>query len=192
MSNTCTTNYVIRGEKENLEKLYAAIEKASDGDIAELYKAVVGPLPKDPNVNTRGSFEDYILTAIDGVPVIQAITFSAWTACEALMEGILNAFSLRANWYTEEPGCLVYEKHDNDDDFGRNFVVDDSDEGVCYYDSIEEIAHNYRAVLGDDFVKKCATELNAAAMQDVLQLRLKRQASDDGDAFIYVHEIEQF
>ena len=106
MANICTTNYVIEGEKEELDALYETMKNLQGQDLAQLVKA----LGKNPDeVMCRGEW-----TELERKDDTLRMTFeTAWTPCYEVTNLLKTTYpSLRIYYKAVEPGCEVYLKND--------------------------------------------------------------------------------
>jgi hypothetical protein len=118
MANICITNYVIEGEKKELDALYQKMKELRGQSLGQLVEA----LGKNPDeIMCRGDWSD--LERHGGT---LRMTFeTAWTPCyevTLLMKAVYP--SLRIYYKAEEPGCEVYLKNDAD---GKYFPETESD-----------------------------------------------------------------
>jgi hypothetical protein len=118
MANICTTNYVIEGEKNELDALYETMKNLQSQGLGQLVKA----LGKNPDeVMCRGEWSD-----LERQDDTLRMTFeTAWTPCYEVTN-LLKAThpSLRIYYKAEEPGCGVYLKNDAE---GKYFPETESD-----------------------------------------------------------------
>lgn len=122
----------MRGPVSALEKFVEAYEEVSEYEsrVADVYGALKGG---DPDIDDdRG-----MITWCEDVDVADgSLRFhvdSAWCAPTDAMMLICEKLGVRVNWYSEEPGCEVYEKHDDDGDFDDyEYIVDDTENGEMY------------------------------------------------------------
>ena len=126
MANICTTNYVIEGEKKELDALYETMKKLQDSGASVEYATGLGllveALDKAPNeVMCRGGW-----TELEREGDILRMTFeTAWTPCYEVTQLMKAVYpSLRIYYKAEEPGCEVYLKNDAD---GKYFPETESD-----------------------------------------------------------------
>ena len=106
MANICTTNYVIEGEKNELDALYETMKKLQGQDLAQLVKA----LGKNPDeAMCRGEWSD-----LERQDDTLRMTFeTAWTPCYEVTDLLKATYpSLRIYYKAVEPGCEVYLKND--------------------------------------------------------------------------------
>ena len=106
MANICTTNYVIEGEKNELDALYETMKNLQGQALGQLVKA----LGKDPDeVMCRGEWSD-----LERQGDTLCVTFeTAWTPCYEVTNLLKTTYpSLRIYYKAVEPGCEVYLKND--------------------------------------------------------------------------------
>jgi len=126
MANICITNYVIEGEKKELDALYETMKKLQDSGASVEYATGLGllveALDKDPNeVMCRGGW-----TTLEREGDILRMTFeTAWTPCYEVTD-LLKAIypSLRIFYKAEEPDAGIYLKNDAE---GKYFPETESD-----------------------------------------------------------------
>ena len=118
MANICITNYVIEGEKKELDALYQKMKELRGQSLGQLVEA----LGKNPDeIMCRGDWSD--LERHGGT---LRMTFeTAWTPCYEVTQLMKAVYpSLRIYYKAEEPGCEVYLKNDAD---GKYFPETESD-----------------------------------------------------------------
>lgn len=106
MANICTTNYVIEGEKNELDALYETMKNLQSQALGQLVKA----LGKSPDeVMCRGEWSD-----LERQDDTLRMTFdTAWTPCYEVTDLLKVAYpSIRIYYKAVEPGCEVYMKND--------------------------------------------------------------------------------
>ena len=106
MANICATNYVIEGEKNELDALYETMKNLQGQALGQLVKA----LGKSPDeVMCRGEWSD-----LERQDDTLRMTFdTAWTPCYEVTDLLKVAYpSLRIYYKAVEPGCEVYLKSD--------------------------------------------------------------------------------
>ena len=106
MPNICTTNYVIEGEKKELDALYETMKNLQSQGLGQLVKA----LGKNPDeVMCRGEWSD-----LERQDDTLRMTFeTAWTPCYEVTNLLKTTYpSLRIYYKAVEPGCEVYLKND--------------------------------------------------------------------------------
>ena len=106
MANICTTNYVIEGEKEELDALYQTMKEQQENNLGCLVKEL-GKNPEE--VECRGEWTDLERQG----DTIRMTFETAWTPCYEVTNLLKEAYpSLRIFYKAEEPGCEVYLKND--------------------------------------------------------------------------------
>jgi hypothetical protein len=106
MANICTTNYVIEGEKKELDALYETMKSLQNPNLGQLVKA----LGKNPDeVLCRGEWSE-----LERQDETLRMTFeTAWTPCYEVTNLLKTTYpSLRIYYKAVEPGCEVYLKND--------------------------------------------------------------------------------
>ena len=106
MANICITNYVIEGEKNELDALYETMKNLQSQGLGQLVKA----LGKNPDeVMCRGEWSD-----LERQDDTLRMTFeTAWTPCYEVTDLLKVAYpSIRIYYKAVEPGCEVYMKND--------------------------------------------------------------------------------
>ena len=126
MANICITNYVIEGEKKELDALYETMKKLQDSGASVEYATGVGLL-----VEALGKAHNEVMcrggwTTLEREGDILRMTFeTAWTPCYEVTQLMKAVYpSLRIFYKAEEPGCEVYLKNDAD---GKYFPETESD-----------------------------------------------------------------
>ena len=118
MANICITNYVIEGEKKELDALYQTMKEQQENNLGCLVKALG---KKTEEVECRGVWTD-----LERQGDILRVTFeTAWTPCYEVTTLLKEAYpSLRIFYKAEEPGCCIYLKNDAE---GKYFPETESD-----------------------------------------------------------------
>ena len=118
MANICTTNYVIEGEKNELDALYETMNNLQGTNLGQLVKA----LGKNPDeVMCRGEWSD-----LERQDDTLRMTFeTAWTPCYEVTDLMKEKFpSIRIYYKAVEPGCEVYLKNDAEGKYFPETEVD--------------------------------------------------------------------
>lgn len=162
-----------------------AYEEVSEYEsrVADVYGALIGG---DPDIDDdRGMItwcED--VDAADGS--LRFHVDSAWCAPTNAMMLICKRLGVRVNWYSEEPGCEVYEKHDDDGDFDDyGYIVDDYEEGEMFnFETFKEVV--------DFFDFELSVE-EAASVKDVDELtEIVNDAREKaGRETVGIYEVEE-
>lgn len=114
MANICTTNYVIEGERKELDALYETMKKLQESGTSVAYATGLGllveALGKDPNeVMCRGGWTELIREG----DTLRMTFETAWTPCYEVTDLLKATYpSLRIYYKAVEPGCEVYLKND--------------------------------------------------------------------------------
>ena len=118
MANICTTNYVIEGEKKELDALYQKMKELQGQDLGLLVKA----LGKNPDeMECRGEWTELVRED----ETLRMIFETAWTPCYEVTNLLKSVYpSLRIFYKAEEPGNEVYLKNDAD---GKYFPETEAD-----------------------------------------------------------------
>jgi len=126
MANICITNYVIEGEKKELDALYETMKKLQESGASVEYATGLGllveALGKDPSeVMCRGGW-----TELERKDDTLRITFeTAWTPCYEVTDLMKAIYpSLRIFYKAEEPDAGIYLKNDAE---GKYFPETESD-----------------------------------------------------------------
>lgn len=136
MANICITNYVIEGEKTELDALYEKMKKLQDGGAPVEYATGLGllveALGKDHNeVMCRGGWSELERSG----DILRTTFETAWTPCYEVTDLLKATYpSLRIYYKAEEPGNGVYLKNDAE---GKYFPETEAD-GVAFELMTEE------------------------------------------------------
>lgn len=136
MANICVTNYVIEGEKTELDALYEKMKKLQDGGAPVEYATGLGllveALGKDHNeVMCRGGWSELERSG----DILRTTFETAWTPCYEVTDLLKATYpSLRIYYKAEEPGNGVYLKNDVE---GKYFPETEAD-GVAFELMTEE------------------------------------------------------
>ena len=126
MANICTTNYVIEGEKKELDALYETMKKLQESEASVEYATELGllveALGKDPNeVMCRGGWTELVREG----ETLRMTFETAWTPCYEVTDLLKTTYpSLRIYYKAVEPGCEVYLKNDAE---GKYFPKTEAD-----------------------------------------------------------------
>ena len=129
MANICATNYVIEGEKKELDALYQKMKELQGQDLGLLVKA----LGKNPDeMECRGEWTELVRED----ETLRMIFETAWTPCYEVTNLLKSVYpSLRIFYKAEEPGCEVYLKNDAE---GK------------YFPETEADGHPFKLMTGED------------------------------------------
>ena len=129
MPNICVTNYVIEGEKTELDALYEKMKELRGQSLGQLVEA----LGKNPDeIMCRGDWSDLERQG----DTLRMIFETAWTPCYEVTNLLKAVYpSLRIFYKAEEPGCEVYLKNDAE---GK------------YFPETEADGHPFKLMTGED------------------------------------------
>ena len=118
MANICATNYVIEGEKKELDALYQMMKEQQENHLDCLVKALGKNLEE---VECRGEWTDLERQG----DTLHMTIETAWTPCYEVTSLMKEAYpSLRIFYKAVEPGCEVYLKNDAE---GKYFPETETD-----------------------------------------------------------------
>ena len=153
MPNWNTTDYTLYGNKDNIKRLYTDLKNTVDIDRTKESKPFtflgnsywLGYIKKSllPDVEeelpARGEIsyiEEEIEDHDNDMASLKLTTETAWVACSELMDKIAEKYDLQLFYYSEEPGCGIFETNDVEGQFySFRYMVDSEKEGIEYYDS---------------------------------------------------------
>ena len=118
MANICITNYVIEGEKKELDALYQKMKELQGQNLGQLVES----MGKNPDeVMCRGEWSD-----LERQGDTLHVTFeTAWTPCYEVTNLMKAVYpSLRIFYKAKEPGNGIYLKNDAE---GKYFPENESD-----------------------------------------------------------------
>ncbi len=141
MPNICTTNYVIEGEKKDLDALYGTMKKLQEmeqplvenGFGVTWLGCLVKALGKEPeNVLCRGQ---WIELEREG-DTLRTTFETAWTPCYEVTQLLKTVYPSLCFYYkAEEPDCGVFLKNDAE---GKYFPETETEDGCKYELHTEE------------------------------------------------------
>ncbi len=126
MANICITNYVIEGEKKELDAVYETMKKLQDSGASVEYATGLGLLvealgKKPEEVECRGECTELVR---EGDTLLMTFE-TAWTPCYEVTNLLKAVYpSLRIFYKSEEPGNEVYLKNDAE---GKYFPETEAD-----------------------------------------------------------------
>lgn len=194
MANLCCTEYVLYGAQEKVLELYNDLKEVLDVDRTEesrpftfsgssyrlgyvrqsLLPEVTEELP------ARGEIS-YIDEEIDlyenEMATLKLTTATAWCACSELMDKIAEKYDLQLFYYSEEPGCGIFETNDTDGNFfPYRFMVDSDKQGIEYYESFDQVS---------DVIEK----MTGIRLNDISEAEDKLSSFNEDDNFLIINEI---
>lgn len=194
MSNLNTTDYTLYGNKENVTRLYNDLKNTVDIDRSKESKPFtflgnsywLGYIKKTllPDVQedlpARGEItwmEEYIDYHDNNMASFKLTTETAWVACSELMDKIAEKYDLQLFYYSEEPGCGIFETNDTEGLFySFRYMVDSEEDGIEYYESFEQVA--------DVIENKTGIRLN-----DISEAYERLSAFNNDESFIIINEV---
>lgn len=194
MPNWNTTDYTLYGNKENIKRLYTDLKKTVDIDRTKESKPFtflgnsywLGYIKKSllPDVEeelpARGEIsyiEEDIEDHDNDMASLKLTTETAWVACSELMDKIAEKYDLQLFYYSEEPGCGIFETNDTEGLFySFRYMVDSEKEGIEYYDSWDEVVSVIKSITG-------------ITLDNISEAEDKLSAFNDDDTFLIINEI---
>lgn len=194
MPNWNTTDYTLYGNKENIKRLYTDLKKTVDIDRTKESKPFtflgnsywLGYIKKSllPDVEeelpARGEIsyiEEEIEDHDNDMASLKLTTETAWVACSELMDKIAEKYGLQLFYYSEEPGCGIFETNDTEGLFySFRYMVDSEKEGIEYYDSWDEVVSVIKSITG-------------ITLDNISEAEDKLSDFNDDDTFLIINEI---
>ncbi len=194
MPNWNTTDYTLYGNKENIKRLYTDLKNTVDIDRTKESKPFtflgnsywLGYVKKQllPEVEeelpARGEIsyiEEDIKDYGNDMASLKLTTETAWVACSELMDKIAEKYCLQLFYYSEEPGCGIFETNDTEGLFySFRYMVDSEKEGIEYYDSWDEVVSVIKSITG-------------ITLDNISEAEDKLSAFNDDDIFLIINEI---
>ncbi|WP_349975463.1 DUF1281 family ferredoxin-like fold protein [Phocaeicola dorei] len=194
MPNWNTTDYTLYGNKDNIKRLYTDLKNTVDIDRTKESKPFtflgnsywLGYVKKQllPEVEeelpARGEIsyiEEDIKDYGNDMASLKLTTETAWVACSELMDKIAEKYSLQLFYYSEEPGCGIFETNDTEGLFySFRYMVDSEKEGIEYYDSWDEVVSVIKSITG-------------ITLDNISEAEDKLSAFNDDDTFLIINEI---
>ena len=194
MPNWNTTDYTLYGNKENIKRLYTDLKKTVDIDRTKESKPFtflgnsywLGYIKKhllpevEEELPARGEIsyiEEDIKDYGDDMASLKLTIETAWVACSELMDKIAEKYGLQLFYYSEEPGCGIFETNDTEGLFySFRYMVDSEKEGIEYYDSWDEVVSVIKSITG-------------ITLDNISEAEDKLSAFNDDDTFLIINEI---
>jgi len=93
------------------------------------------------------------------------------------MDKIAEKYCLQLFYYSEEPGCGIFETNDTEGLFySFRYMVDSEKEGIEYYDSWDEVVSVIKSITG-------------ITLDNISEAEDKLSAFNDDDTFLIINEI---
>lgn len=194
MPNWNTTDYTLFGYKENIKRLYTDLKKTVDIDRTKESKPFtflgnsywLGYIKKSllPEVEeelpARGEIsyiEEEIEDHDNDMASLKLTTETAWVACSELMDKIAEKYNLQLFYYSEEPGCGIFETNDTEGQFySFRYMVDSEKEGIEYYDTFDQVAESI-------------ADMTGIWLNNISEADDKLSAFNNDDTFLIINEI---
>lgn len=108
---------------------------------------------------------------------LKLTTETAWVACSELMDKIAEKYDLQLFYYSEEPGCGIFETNDIEGQFySFRYMVDSEKEGIEYYDTFEQVA-------------EVIAKMTGIRLNNISEADDKLSAFNNDDTFLIINEI---
>ena len=194
MPNWNTTDYTLYGNKDNIKRLYTDLKNTVDIDRTKESKPFtflgnsywLGYIKKSllPEVEeelpARGEIsyiEEEIEDHDNDMASLKLTTETAWVACSELMDKIAEKYDLQLFYYSEEPGCEIFETNDLGGQFySFRYMVDSEKEGIEYYDTFEQVA-------------EAIAKMTGIRLNNISEADDKLSAFNNDDTFLIINEI---
>jgi len=194
MPNWNTTDYTLYGNKDNIKRLYTDLKNTVDIDRTKESKPFtflgnsywLGYIKKSllPEVEeelpARGEIsyiEEEIENHDNDMASLKLTTETAWVACSELMDKIAEKYDLQLFYYSEEPGCEIFETNDLEGQFySFRYMVDSEKEGIEYYDTFEQVA-------------EAIAKMTGIRLNNISEADDKLSAFNNDDTFLIINEI---
>lgn len=194
MPNWNTTDYTLYGNKDNIKRLYTDLKNTVDIDRTKESKPFtflgnsywLGYIKKSllPEVEeelpARGEIsyiEEDIEDHDNDMASLKLTTETAWVACSELMDKIAGKYDLQLFYYSEEPGCEIFETNDLEGQFySFRYMVDSEKEGIEYYDTFEQVA-------------EAIAKMTGIRLNNISEADDKLSAFNNDDTFLIINEI---
>lgn len=194
MPNWNTTDYTLYGDKENIKRLYTDLKKTVDIDRTKESKPFtflgnsywLGYIKKhllpevEEELPTRGEIS-YIEEDIEyhgnDMASLKLTTETAWVACSELMDKIAEKYELQLFYYSEEPGCGIFETNDTEGQFySFRYMVDSEEDGIEYYESFEQVS-------------EAIENLTGIRLNDISEADERLSAFNNDESFLIINEV---
>lgn len=194
MPNWNTTDYTLYGDKENIKRLYTDLKKTVDIDRTKESKPFtflgnsywLGYIKKSllPEVEeelpARGELsyiEEEIEDHDNDMASLKLTTETAWVACSELMDKIAEKYDLQIFYYSEEPGCGIFETNDTEGQFySFRYMVDSEKGGIEYYDTFDQVTESI-------------ADMTGIWLNNISEADDKLSAFNNDDTFLIINEI---
>lgn len=194
MPNWNTTDYTLYGNKENIKRLYTDLKKTVDIDrtkeskpftflgnsywLGYIKKSLLPEVEEELPVRGEISYiEEDIEDHDNDMASLKLTTETAWVACSELMDKIAGKYDLQLFYYSEEPGCEIFETNDLEGQFySFRYMVDSEKEGIEYYDTFEQVA-------------EAIAKMTGIRLNNISEADDNLSAFNNDDTFLIINEI---
>ena len=194
MPNWNTTDYTLYGNKDNIKRLYTDLKNTVDIDrtkeskpftflgnsywLGYIKKSLLPEVEEELPVRGEISYiEDDIEDHDNDMASLKLTTETAWVACSELMDKIAGKYDLQLFYYSEEPGCEIFETNDLEGQFySFRYMVDSEKEGIEYYDTFEQVA-------------EAIAKMTGIRLNNISEADDKLSAFNNDDTFLIINEI---
>lgn len=194
MPNWNTTDYTLYGNKDNIKRLYTDLKNTVDIDrtkeskpftflgnsywLGYIKKSLLPEVEEELPVRGEISYiEEDIEDHENDMASLKLTTETAWVACSELMDKIAGKYDLQLFYYSEEPGCEIFETNDLEGQFySFRYMVDSEKEGIEYYDTFEQVA-------------EAIAKMTGIRLNNISEADDKLSAFNNDDTFLIINEI---
>lgn len=190
MANSCDTTYKIKSSKERINSLW---EGMNELEVNSSYTPLISVAEKF-KVNHKGMSLRGSITCVNEPEyigedaVLTVVTETAWTGCHELFNAINETMNqeLSISYCEIEPGCEVYNIHDEENFFPDIHIVDccgDTFDG-CYeetYESAEDAVADWCKCMEID-----PASLNSKTTEEKVSY-INNYEYDDDDTYFKIH-----
>lgn len=194
MPNWNTTDYTLYGNKDNIKRLYTDLKNTIDIDrtkeskpftflgnsywLGYIKKSLLPEVEEELPVRGEISYiEEDIEDHDNDMASLKLTTETAWVACSELMDKIAGKYDLQLFYYSEEPGCEIFETNDLEGQFySFRYMVDSEKEGIEYYDTFEQVA-------------EAIAKMTGIRLNNISEADDKLSAFNNDDTFLIINEI---
>ena len=190
MANNCLTHFVIECEnKEKLERIHDAITKCNESE----YKPSdgswcnwTGNIFKELGLKYESDRSFWVASDLDD-GALHIYEDAAWTrgsAMRQLVEQMDDTEDMSVYFFSEEPGCEIYQSNDDCHlHFSEEYVLDTNEDGIEYFEYASSLIEKVGEHVGEklDFY-------TFGALEEYLAEYNKKHTDDD--RWAYVHEVD--
>lgn len=193
MPNWCSTDYTLYGNKENVMRLYYDLKNTVDIDrtkenkpftflgnsywLGYIQKSLLSDVEELPARGEISYIDEDIALYDSDMATLKLSTETAWVACSELMDKLAEKYDLMLFYYSEEPGCGIFETNDAEGQFySFRYMVDSEKEGIEYYDTWDEVVSAIEGMTG-------------ITLNNISEAKDKLSDFNNDDTFLVINEI---